>query len=178
MNSFHLLLIVIITLISIILIYIRKLRDKRDITHDIKQDVETKEIDDLFNNTIEEVNTHLPQKIKQKKFRVILKNKGWWNRNNSFIGVMCAILFIAILILVLSNVAHKRYNLQQEITIQKEHQKMSYEDSIQNNKDSIKNEQIELISSKLSEIDKTIRETNRIIHRIEKQIKDITENDF
>ena len=67
MNSFHLLLIVIITLISIILIYIRKLRDKRDITHDIKQDVETKEIDDLFNNTIEEVNTHLPQKINQKK---------------------------------------------------------------------------------------------------------------
>ena len=178
MNSFHLLLIVIITLISIILIYIRKLRDKRDITHDIKQDVETKEIDDLFNNTIEEVNTHLPQKIKQKEFRVILKNKGWWNRNNSFIRVMCAILFIAILILVLSNVAHKKYNFQQEKTIQKEHQKMLYEDSIQNNKDSIKNEQIELISSELSDINKTFRETKRIIHRIEKQIKDIKENDF
>lgn len=76
MNSFHLLLIVIITLISIILIYIRKLRDKRDITHDIKQDVETKEIDDLFNNTIEEVNTHLPQKIKQKKIQGNTKEQG------------------------------------------------------------------------------------------------------
>ena len=178
MNSFHLLLIVIITLISIILIYIRKLRDKRDITHDIKQDVETKEIDDLFNNTIEEVNTHLPQKIKQKKFRVILKNKGWWNRNNSFIGVMCAILFIAILILVLSNVAHKRYNLQQEITIQKRTSKDVIRRLHTKQQRLYKNEQIELISSKLSEIDKTIRETNRIIHRIEKQIKDITENDF
>lgn len=177
MNSFYLPLIVIIALI-IILIYIRKLRDKRNITHDIKQGAETKEIDDLFNNTLEEVNTPLPQKIKQKEFRVILKNKGWWNRNNSFIGEMCAISFITILILVLSNVAHKKYNFQQEQTIQKEHQKMLYEDSIQNNKDSIKNEQIELISSELSDIDKTIRETNRIIHIIEKQIKDITENDF
>lgn len=172
MNSFHLPLIVIIALI-IILIYIRKLRDKRNITHDIKQGAETKEIDDLFNNTLEEVNTQLPQKIKQKEFRVILKNKGWWNRNNSFIGEMCAISFITILILVLSNVAHKKYNFQQEKTIQKEHQKMLYEDSIQNNKDSIKNEQIELISSELSDINKTIRETKRIIHRIEKQIKDI-----
>lgn len=177
MNSFYLPLIVIIALI-IILIYIRKLRDKRNITHDIKQGAETKEIDDLFNNTLEEVNTPLPQKIKQKEFRVILKNKGWWNSNNSFIGEMCAISFITILILVLSNVAHKKYNFQQEKTIQKEHQKMLYEDSIQNNKDSIKNEQIELISSELSDIDKTIRETNRVIHRIEKQIKDITENDF
>ena len=166
MNSFHLPLIVIIALI-IILIYIRKLRDKRNITHDIKQGAETKEID-----------TPLPQKIKQKEFRVILKDKGWWNRNNSFIGEMCAISFITILILVLSNVAHKKYNFQQEKTIQEEHQKMLYEDSIQNNKDSIKNEQIELISSELSDIDKTIRETNRIIHRIEKQIKDITENVF
>ena len=51
MNSFHLPLIVIIALI-IILIYIRKLRDKRNITHDIKQGAETKEIDDLFNNTL------------------------------------------------------------------------------------------------------------------------------
>ena len=93
MNSFHLPLIVIIALI-IILIYIRKLRDKRNITHDIKQGAETKEIDDLFNNTLEEVNTQLPQKIKQKEFRVILKNKGWWNRNNSFIGEMCAICLL------------------------------------------------------------------------------------
>lgn len=42
----------------------------------------------------------------------------------------------------------------------------------------MKNEQIELISSELSDIDKTIRETNRIIRRVEKQIKDIKENDF
>ncbi|GAA2994372.1 hypothetical protein GCM10019997_08190 [Prevotella corporis] len=82
MNSFCLPLIVTIPLIGVILIYIRKLRDKSDITPDIKQEVETGEIDDLFNNTIEEVNTHLPQKIKQKEFRVILKNKSWWNRNN------------------------------------------------------------------------------------------------
>lgn len=177
MSSFQLLFIVIIALISNILIYIRKLRDERNITHNIKQDAETKKIDDLF-NTLEEADTHFPQKIKQKEFRVILKDKGWWNRNNSFIGEMCAISFIAILILVLSNVAHKKYNFQQEKTIQKEHQKMLYEDSIQNNKDSIKNEQIELISSELSDIDKTIMETNRIIHRIEKQIKDIKENDF
>lgn len=178
MNSYCLPLIVIIALISIILIYIRKLKDKNDITPDIKQDVETREIDDLFNNTIEEVNTHLPQKIKQKEFREILKNKGWWNRNNPFIGGMCAISFIAILMLVLSSVAHRKYNFQQETTIQKEHQKMLYEDSIQNNKDSIINEQIELISSELSDIDKTIRETNRIVRRVEKQIKDIKENDF
>jgi heme exporter protein D len=171
MNSFGLPLIVIIALISIILIYIRKLRDKSDITPDIKQDVETGEIDDLFNNTIEEVNTHLPQKIKQKEFRVILKNKGWWNRNNPFIWGLCAISFIAILMLVLSSVAHRKYSTQQEISIQKEHQKILY-------KDSMKNEQIELISSELSDIDKTIRETNRIIRRVEKQIKDIKENDF
>ena len=42
----------------------------------------------------------------------------------------------------------------------------------------MKNEQIELISSELSDIDKTIRETNRIIRRVEKQIKDIKKNDF
>lgn len=178
MNSFGLPLIVIIALISIILIYIRKLRDKSDITPDIKQDVETGEIDDLFNNTIEEVNTHLPQKIKQKEFRVILKNKGWWNRNNPFIWGLCAISFIAILMLVLSSVAHRKYSTQQEISIQKEHQKILYKDSMKNNKDSMKNEQIELISSELSDIDKTIRETNRIIRRVEKQIKDIKENDF
>ena len=110
-------------MIGVILIYIRKLRDKSDITPDIKQDAETGEIDDLFNNTIEEVNTHLPKKIKQKEFRVILKNKGWWNRNNPFIGGMCAISFIAILMLVLSSVTHRKYNAQQEISIQKEYQK-------------------------------------------------------
>ena len=178
MNSFCLPLIVIIALIGVILIYICKLRDKSDITPDIKQDVETGEIDDLFNNTVEEVNTHLPQKIKQKEFRVILKNKGWWNRNNSFIRGMCAISFIAILMLVLSGVTHRKYNTQQEISIQKEHQKKLYRDSIQNNKDSIQNKQIELVSSELSDINKTIRETNRIIRRVEKQIKDIKENDF
>lgn len=126
MNSFCLPLIVIIALIGVILIYICKLRDKSDITPDIKQDVETGEIDDLFNNTVEEVNTHLPQKIKQKEFRVILKNKGWWKRNNPFIGGMCAISFIAILMLVLSGVTHRKYNTQQEISIQKEHQKKKY----------------------------------------------------
>ena len=110
-------------MIGVILIYIRKLRDKSDFTPDIKQDAETGEIDDLFNNTIEEVNTHLPKKIKQKEFRVILKNKGWWNRNNPFIGGMCAISFIAILMLVLSSVTHRKYNTQQEISIQKEYQK-------------------------------------------------------
>ena len=178
MNPFRLYIIRISALISAILIYIRKLRDKSDITPDIKQDVETGEIDDLFNNTIEEVNTHLPKKIKQKEFRVKLKNKGWWNRNHPFIGGMCAISFIAILMLVLSSVTHRKYNTQQEISIQKEYQKKIYRDSIQNNKDSIKNEQIELISSELSDIDKTIRETNRIIRRVEQQIKNIKENDF
>lgn len=155
-------------MIGVILIYICKLRDKSDITPDIKQDVETGEIDDLFNNTVEEVNTHLPQKIKQKEFRVILKNKGWWKRNNPFIGGMCAISFIAILMLVLSGVTHRKYNTQQEISIQKEHQKKIYRDSIQN-------KQIELVSSELSDINKTIRETNRIIRRVEQQIKDIKE---
>lgn len=178
MNSFRKLLNVINALISIILIYIRKLRNISDITPDIKQNVETREIDDLFNSTIEEVNTHLSKKIKQKEFRVILKNKGWWNRNKPFIEGMCVISFIAILMLALSNVTHRKYNTQQEISIQKEHQKKIYRDSIQNNKDSIKNEQIELISSELSDIDKTIRETNRIVRRVEKQIKDIKENDF
>ena len=178
MNSFCLPLIVTITLIGVILIYIRKLRDKSDITPDIKQDVETGEIDDLFNNTVEEVNTHLPQKIKQKEFRVILKNKGWWKRNNPFIGGMCAISFIAILMLVLSSITHRKYNTQQEISIQKEHREKLYRDSIQNNKDSIKNGQIELVSSELSDINKTIRETNRIIRRVEQQIKDVKENDF
>ncbi len=178
MNSFCLPLIVIIALIGVTLTYFRKLRDKSDITPDIKQDVETGEIDDLFNSTMEEVNTHLSQKIKQKEFKVILKNKGWWNRNKPFIEGMCVISFIAILMLVLSSVTHRKYNTQQEISIQKEHQKKIYRDSIQNNKDSIKNEQIELISSELSDIDKTIRETNRIVRRIEKQIKDIKENDF
>ncbi len=86
MNSFRKPLNIINALISIILIYIRKLRNISDITPDIKQNVETREIDDLFNSTVEEVNTHLPQKIKQKEFRVILKNKGWWKRNNPFIG--------------------------------------------------------------------------------------------
>ena len=123
MNSFRKLLNVINALISIILIYIRKLRNISDITPDIKQNVETREIDDLFNSTIEEVNTHLSKKIKQKEFRVILKNKGWWNRNNPFIGGMCAISFIAILMLVLSSVTHRKYNTQQEISIQKEYQK-------------------------------------------------------
>lgn len=42
MSSFQLLFIVIIALISNILIYIRKLRDERNITHNIKQDAETK----------------------------------------------------------------------------------------------------------------------------------------
>ena len=130
-----------------------------------------KDMSDHGFHTIEEVNTHLPQKIKQKEFRVILKNKGWWNRNNPFIWGLCAISFIAILMLVLSSVAHRKYSTQQEISIQKEHQKILY-------KDSMKNEQIELISSELSDIDKTIRETNRIIRRVEKQIKDIKENDF
>lgn len=81
-------------MIGVILIYIRKLRDKSDITPDIKQDAETGEIDDLFNN-----------------------------RNNPFIGGMCAISFIAILMLVLSSVTHRKYNTQQEISIQKEYQK-------------------------------------------------------
>ena len=54
-------------MIGVILIYIRKLRDKSDITPDIKQDVETGEIDDLFNNTVEEVNTHPPKKDKAKR---------------------------------------------------------------------------------------------------------------
>ena len=146
MNSFCLPLIVIIALIGVILIYICKLRDKSDITPDIKQDAETGEIDDLFNN-----------------------------RNNPFIGGMCAISFIAILMLVLSGVTHRKYNTQQEISIQKEHQKKLYRDSIQNNKDSIQNKQIELVSSELSDINKTIRETNRIIRRVEQQIKDIKE---
>lgn len=55
---------------------------------------------------------------------------------------------------------------------------MLYEDSISKQQRLYKNEQIELISSELSDINKTIRETKRIIHRIEKQIKDIKENDF
>lgn len=115
MNSFCLPLIVTIALIGVILIYIRKLRDKSDITPDIKQDVETGEIDDLFNNTVEEVNTHPQKKIKQKEFRVILKNKSWWNRNNPF-GGMCAISFIAILMLVLGNITlNKKYLFRKNI---------------------------------------------------------------
>ena len=75
MSSFQLLFIVIIALISNILIYIRKLRDERNITHDIKQDAETKKIDDLF-NTLEEADTHFPQKIKQKRIKGNTKEQG------------------------------------------------------------------------------------------------------
>ena len=95
MNSFCLPLIVTIALIGVILIYIRKLRDKSDITPDIKQEVETGEIDDLFNNTVEEVSTHPPKKIKQKEFRVILKNKGWGIRKKLFIGGMRSLIHIS-----------------------------------------------------------------------------------
>lgn len=99
-------------------------------------------------------------------------------KKQSFYRGMCAISFIAILMLVLSGVTHRKYNTQQEISIQKEHQKKLYRDSIQNNTDSILNKQIELLSSELSDINKTIRETNRIIRRVEQQIKYIKENDF
>lgn len=178
MNPFRLYFIRISALISVILIYIRKLKERGKVTPNTKRTVKIMEINDLFDETTEKNEIKTTDKVEQKEIRVKLKNKTWWKRNHYFFLSWCAILFITVLIFILSSVTYRRYNSLHEISIQKEYQKKLYEDSIQNNKGSIKNEQIKLISSEVSDIDKIIRETNKIIRRVEKQIKNIGENDF
>lgn len=140
-------------LASIISVVFRKRKKKGGLEIEKNKKIEENNIDNLFDDCLNDDEFKQEIKKEPKVIRVPLKDGIWWRRNHNNFWSLCLIAFVVILIAVLSPISHSSYNTQQGISIQIEQQKVLHDNTIQALKDSIRNEQIKIISSKLDSID-------------------------
>lgn len=140
-------------LASIISVVFRKRKKKGGLEIEKNKKIKERNIDNLFDDCLNDDEFKQEIKKKPKVIRVPLKDKSWWQRNHKNFWSWCLITFVLILITALSPISHYSYNTQQDISIQIEQQKILRDNTIQTLKDSIRNKQIKIISSKLDSID-------------------------
>lgn len=170
MNSLLLIIAVIIALVGILVFCFCKWKKKSEVKSKSKENLAEREVDILFDDVIDESDFQQKTKMKRETFVVKLEDRSWWKCNSlnfwSWCGVLCSIL----LIVFLSSIADNKYNVQRDISIRKERQKVLCDSTIQKDEDSIKNEQIEKIFSKVNSINMNVEKIKNIAPRIEKFI--------